>query len=209
MPAVLPGMLNPMYSRWLAVTALAYTALHHLGLLPSGLSAGPEGTRWADWLDLAVPWLVVAPAAAAMAAARPSTRSWVVFGAGVVAYTSGHGIHLAANSIGNEDPGQTAHLWDEVVGHYLWFAGVALLLAALASTMNGRPRPHPVGYMLAAAVGLTWSTNAVGGGTVVFSLVVALAATVYGWIHRRELGVVLLAGYVPAAVFLGVQLIVG
>ena len=31
--------------------------------------------------------------------------------------------------------------------------------------MAGRPRPHPVGYLLAAAVGLTWATNAVGGGT--------------------------------------------
>jgi len=144
-----------------------------------------------------------------MWAARPSGRSWVTFGAGAMAYTSGHGIHLAANSIGNRDPGQTAHLWDEVVGHYVWFAGVALLLAALTSTMSGRPRPHPAGYVLAVAVGLTWATNAVGGGTVVFSLAIALAAAAYGWIQRRELGVVLLVGYLPAAVFLGVELLPG
>ncbi len=61
-----------LYSRSLAATALAYACLHHLGLLPSGLGAGPEGTRWTDWLDLAVPWLVLAPAAA------------VVLGAGLV-----------------------------------------------------------------------------------------------------------------------------
>ena len=54
-------MLTRMYSRALAATALAYVVLHHLGLLPSGLGAGPDGTRWADWLDLAVPWLVLAP----------------------------------------------------------------------------------------------------------------------------------------------------
>lgn len=197
-----------MYSRWLAATALAYAVLHHLGLLPSGLGAGPDGTRWADWLDLAVPWLVIAPAAATMWAARPAGRSWVIFGAGVVAYTSGHGIHLAANSIGNEDPGQTAHLWDEVVGHHVWFAGVALLLAGLASTMGHRPRPRPAGYVLAVAVGLTWASNAVGGGTVIFSLAVALAATAYGWHQRRELGILLLIGYLPAVVILGVHLVV-
>jgi uncharacterized membrane protein len=202
-------MLYPVYSRWLALTAAAYAVLHHLGLLPSGLGAGPDGTQWADWLDLSVPWLVLAPAAAAMWAAQPPKHWWVIFGAGVVAYASGHGIHLAANSIGNEDPGQTAHLWDEVVGHHVWFAGVALLLAALAKTMSGRPRPGPVGYALALGVGLTWATNAVGGGTELFSLAVAVVATAHGWLHRRELGVVLLVGYLPAALFLGFELAAG
>lgn len=191
-----------MYSRALAATALAYALLHHLGLLPSGLGPGPEGTRWADWVDLAVPWLVLTPAAVTMWAARAPVWSWAVFGAGVVAYTSGHGIHLAANSIGNEHPGTTAHLWDEVVGHYVWFVGVALVLAALALTMTGRPHPHPVGHVLALAAGLTWASNAVGGGTVVLNLAVALAAAAYGWIRRRELGVVLLVGYLPAVAVL-------
>jgi len=195
-----------MYSWALAATALAYSILHHLGLLPSGLGAAPEGTRWADWLDLTVPWLVLAPAAVAMWAAQAQVRFWVVFGAGAIAYTSGHGIHLAANSIGNAEPGPTSHLWDEVVGHYVWFVGVALVLAALALTMVGRPRLHPVGYVLAVGVGLTWATNAVGGGTLFFSLVVAVAATAFGWVRRRELGVVLLAGFLPAVVGLGVGL---
>ena len=51
------------YGRWLAVTALAYAVLHHLGLLPSGLGSAPDDTQWADWLDLLVPWLVLTPAA--------------------------------------------------------------------------------------------------------------------------------------------------
>ena len=96
------------YSRALAATALAYAVLHHLGLLPSGLGSAPDGTQWADWLDLLVPWLVLAPAALTLWAAQPPTRTWVLFGAGVVAYASGHGIHLSANPIGNEDPGRTA-----------------------------------------------------------------------------------------------------
>lgn len=194
------------YPRWLALTALVYAVLHHLGLLPHGLGDGPDGTRWADWLDLAVPWLVLAPAALTIWADRPPVRTWVVFGAGVVAYTSGHGIHLAANSVGNVAPGETEHLWDEVVGHYIWFGGVALVATALAMTMSGRRRPHPIGYLLAVAVGLTWASNAVGGGTVVFSLVLALAAAAYGWARRRDLGVVLVVAGLPAVVVLAVEL---
>ena len=194
------------YSRWLATTALAYAVLHHLGLLPSGLGPAPDHTQWADWLDLLVPWLVLVPAALTLRAAQPPTRTWVVFGAGVVTYASGHGIHLAANSVGNAAPGPTAHLWDEVVGHHLWYLGVALVVVALADTMSGRPRPGWVGYLLALAVGLTWASNAVGGGTVVMSLVLAAVASSYGWMRRRELGGVLLVAGLPAVVVLAVEL---
>lgn len=195
------------YGRRLALTALAYAVVHHLGLLPDGLGQGPDGTRWADWIDLLVPWLVLVPAAATVSAARPDPRTWILLGAGAIAYASGHGIHLAANSVGNAVPGDTAHLWDEVVGHALWYAGVALVLVALARTMVGRARPHPVGYVLALAVGLTWATNALGGGTTGFSLLAALAAVAWGWTKRRELGVVLLVGFVPAVGVLAVAVV--
>ncbi len=200
-------MLPRMYSRALALTALAYAVLHHLGLIPSGLGTGPHGTRWVDWLDLAVPWLVLAPAAVAVWAAGASVRLWSFFAAGSLAYTSGHGIHLAANSIGNANPGPTAHLWDEVVGHVVWYAGAALVLAALALTMRGERRPHPLGYVLGVGVGLTWASNAVGGGTVLLSLAVGIAATGFGWRRRRELGVVLLVSFLPAVVVLGWELV--
>ena len=55
---------------------------------------------------------------------------------------------------------------------------------------------------LAVAVGLTWATNAIGGGTVVFSLVVALVAVVVGWRCRAELAGVLWVGFTPAVVVL-------
>lgn len=192
-----------MYQRWVALTALAYVVLHHLGLLPGGLGAAPRDTQWADWLDLLVPYLVLAPAAMALSVAPALRRAWVVFGLGAVTYATGHGIHLAANSVGNADPGPTAHLWDEVVGHEIWYAGVALVVAALAMTMPGRPRPGWVGYLLALAVGATWASNAVGGrGTVVAALVVATAFAVWGWRHRHDLGLTLLVGFAPAAAFL-------
>jgi hypothetical protein len=199
-------MPSHAYSRSLAATALAYVVLHHLGLMPSGLGTAPDDTQWPDWLDLAVPLLVLGPAALTLWAAQPATRTWALFGVGVVTYASGHGLHLSANSIGNADPSPTAHLWDEVVGHHVWYLGVALVIAALSDTMTGRPRPGPVGYLLAVAAGLTWASNAVGGGTVVMSLLLAVVAAAYGFSRRRELGVVLLVAAAPAVAVLVVEL---
>jgi hypothetical protein len=191
------------YGRWLAVTATAYVVLHHLGLAPHGFGTAPDHSQWADWLDLTVPFLTLAPAASALRAADASARTWLLFGVGAVTYATGHGIHLAANSIGNSQPSDTAHLWDEVVGHEIWYAGVALVAAALAVTMRAHPRPGPLGYLIAVMVGLTWASNAAGGGTLVLSLACAVAATAYGWAHRHELGVVLgIAGALSAAVLL-------
>jgi hypothetical protein len=199
-----------VYSRRLALTAVAYVVCHHLGLLPRGLGAGPGGTRWADWLDLLVPWLVLGPAAATLLAAEASRRTWTVFGIGALAYASGHGIHLAANSVGNADPGPTAHLWDEAVGHDIWYAGVAVVAAALASTMRGRPRTGTLGYALGVAVGLTWASNALGAtaGAVVLGLLGAVVAATYGWRHRTDLDVVLLAAGAAALVVLAGDLLV-
>lgn len=61
-------------------------------------------------------------------------------------YASGHGIHLAANSIGNVSPGPTARLWDEVVGHCVWYATMASPLDPFASLLSvySDPSSHEV-----------------------------------------------------------------
>jgi hypothetical protein len=105
---------------------------------------------------------------------------------GAVAYASGHGIHLAANSIGNaRGDAAPVHLWDEVVGHWLWYAGVALLVVALARAVA--VRASPVALALALLTGLTWTTNALEGTTAVGSLVVAAGLAGWGW-RRRAAG---------------------
>jgi hypothetical protein len=196
-----------VYSRWLALTAASYVVLHHLGDLPDGLGHGPDGTQWADWIDLLVPFLVLVPAAATLRAAEAPPRTWALSGIGALTYATGHGVHLAGNSLDNAHPSATAHLWDEVVGHYVWYAGVALVVVAVARTMTHRPPPGLVGLVLAALVGATWASNAVGGGTVVFSLVLALAAAAYGWRRRRDLRVTLLVAGAVSGVVLVTDLV--
>jgi hypothetical protein len=201
----------PSYGRGLALTAAAYAVLHHLGSLPAGLGPAPAGTRWVDWVDLVVPYAVLLPAAATLAAAPATARTWLLFAVGAVAYADGHGIHLAANSVANTRPGETAHLWDEVVGHLVWYGGVALVTAALAATTHRRPRPRgPAGPALALAAGVTWGTNALGGvGTAVPALVLALAAAAAGWRGRGGLPVVLVIAGAAGALTVAAGLLLG
>jgi hypothetical protein len=197
------------YRGWLALTALAYALLHHVGSLPDGLGEGPRGTRWADWLDLATPYAVLLPALLALVSARADRRVLALFALGALAYAQGHGVHLAANSVGNADPGPVAHLWDEDVGHALWYAGAAAVTAALATTTTGAARGGPLAYALALGAGTTWGTNAVGGGAAGpgLGLAVAVALVAYGLRHRHSLAAVLAVGWSPALVIIAADLL--
>lgn len=187
--------------RWLVAFALSVVVGHHVGVLLAPL--GDVGrTRWADWADLVVPYAVIACAAGALAAGAAGRRAWLVLGAAAVAYTQGHGIHLAANSIANVDPGSTAHLWDEVVGHYVWYAGLAGVVAALALALSELPRPGTAGYALALLFGLTVFTNSVEGGTPLLGVATSLAFVAWGLRRRRRAGVLLLAAYAVSAIAL-------
>ena len=176
----------------LVITAVAYSLLHHLGSLPDGLGDAGNGTRVADWLDLLVPFLVLLPALGTLLSARVGRATYVWFAVGSWLYATGHGIHLAANSIGNAAPGETAHLWDEQVGHWVWYAGVAVVAATLAGTLVPRPVPrHPLAWLLAATVGITWGTNATGGEFTWAGAALALGAFAWGVRHRGDGGVLL------------------
>ena len=189
-------------ARWLAAWAVAYNLLHHLGALPGGLGAAPGATRWVDWLDLLTPYVVVGTALAALAAARTDRRGWALAALGAVAYASGHGVHLAANSIANaRGDAAPIHLWDEVVGHWLWYAGVALLVVALARAVAVEARLPALA--LAVVTGLTWTTNALEGTTAVGSLAVAAGLAGWGWRRRGEgTGRLLLAAFATSALLL-------
>jgi hypothetical protein len=178
----------PNVNRRLAAFAVAVVVGHHTGALWDWLGA-VGSTNWADWIDLFVPYAVVGFGAAVLTAAGAGRRAWIVFGLGGLAYTQGHGIHLAANSIGRVDPGVTAHLWDEVVGHYFWYGGLTVVVAALAYALDGRPLPRsPWRDVLAVLFGFTFFTNTVEGGTAILGIVAALAFVAWGVRRRQRIG---------------------
>ena len=185
------------FGGWLVLLAIGYAVSHHVGTLFTGLGdVGDTQTRWADWIDLATPYVVTGAAAGALRAARASRLAWTVFWFAAVLYTQGHGIHLAANSVGNVAPGEPAYLWDEHVGHYLWYTGFALLVATLAATLaERRPRGGVGAHLLALLVGFTNFTNSVEGQTPILGIVVAVLFLGWGVVTRDGLGRVLLTAY--------------
>ncbi|MEO6713643.1 MAG: hypothetical protein ABIM89_09475 [Mycobacteriales bacterium] len=181
--------------KWVAAFALAVIVGHHVGTIAKPLG-GLGDADWADWIDVLVPYVVLSCAAMALRRVGAGRSTWVLFAIGAVMYTQGHGIHLAANSIANVDPGERAHLWDEVVGHYVWYAGWVVVVAALGRAMVTRETARGWSwYVVAALYGLTWMTNTVEGGTPVLGLIVAVAFTAWGALHRDRGGRQLMAAY--------------
>lgn len=180
----------------LAAFAAAVIVMHHTGVALEPLGEVGE-TRWADWIDLAAPYAVVGLAAAAMEAGRATRTAWLVLLISGLLYTQGHGIHLAANSISNVEPGDAAHLWDEVVGHYLWYAGLAGVVAALALAIGDTPAPRSRAWslVLAALFGSTVFTNSVEGGTPFLALATALVFVVWGSRRRGRTAWLLVPTY--------------
>lgn len=170
--------------RWLVVFGLAVAVGQHVGV---GLSAlgdvGHTGTRWADWVDLLVPYVVVGSAVLALAAAGTDRLGWTLFVVSAVAYTQGHGVHLAGNSVDNATGGRVAHLWDEDVSHWIWYIGLAGMVVALT---RAAPRFAVPVWAWSAVVlfGFTWFDNTVEGGVPALGIVGAVALAGYA-LRRR------------------------
>ena len=167
--------------RLLGWSAVALVATHWLRLLPLGFEA-PGATRYEDFADLVTPYVVAGPALAALALVGATRRTWVLALLGATAFTQGHGIHLSANSIrhavGSAAP---VDLWDERVGHWIWFTGLTLLVLAVAHAVAGAVPAGRAGPPLAALVGLTWAANVVEAGSVALGVALALALLGLGW----------------------------
>ena len=120
-----------------------------------------------------------------------------------MAYVQGHGIHLAANSIATRDGSDTAFLWDELVGHAVWYAGLYLVVAALVlASRDSTPRPGPLRLLLALAVGTTFATNAIGGHAVPLAVVANTVLLVMAVRRRTGTAVDLLVAAATALVVL-------
>jgi hypothetical protein len=170
-----------------------------IGPLAEPLGSTVDRTRWADWLDLTVPYVVLALAAWTLQGLVARRDNWVLLAVGGVVFTQGHGLHLAANSVGNVHPSATEHLWDEVVGHYIWYAGLALVILAVARELAPRPLPSGkawwIGILGAVGLGVTIFDNLDEGGVVLAGSFMVAAFVAYGWRFRHTSGRLLLIAY--------------
>jgi hypothetical protein len=186
---------SPRIQRRLAAFAAVVIVGHHTGTVLSPL--GEVGsTRWADWADLVVPYAVAGTAAATLAAANAGRRDWTLLAASCLLYTQGHGIHLAANSIANVQPSDAVHLWDETVGHWLWYSGFAVIVATLAHALAAVPSPRSIwSLVFALAFGLTVFTNSVEGGTAPLGLATGVVFVAWGLRSRQRAPELLVPAY--------------
>ena len=183
--SVAPPPPGPRVRRLLGLSAVALVATHWLRLLPLGFQA-PGATRYEDFVDLLTPYAVAGPALAALALAGASRRTWTAALLGAAAFTQGHGIHLSANSIRHAvGPVAPVDLWDEQVGHWIWFVGLAALTAAVVHAVAGAVPAGRAGPVLAGLVGLTWAANVVEAGMVALGGVLAVGLLVQGWRLRE------------------------
>lgn len=191
--------------------SVAYNVFHHNSLF--GTAGATSGTRIADWIDLLTPICVVLPLLWFLFVQSARKSEWLIACIGAIVYVEGHGIHLAANSIGNSgsvspEVSETVHLWDEVMGHYVWYGGLAaLLLACARAAVSNRASGKHFWVMAVAGgiSGITWATNGLEGGTAVFSWILAAVAVSTSAMRRSKgLSAFLLAGGLVALLILSV-----
>jgi hypothetical protein len=187
----------------LAVLAASVVVFMQIGTFARPLG-DLGGTRAADWLDLLTPWFVVGSAAWVLLASRASTRggapdggAWVTLAVGGLAFTEGKGLHLAANSVSNAEPtgrvAELVHLWDESVGHWLWYVGLLLIAAAVARTLLASTESLPLkttvgGVLLAALTGFSLANTWIEGRTPWLGILAAAGFTAYALLRRRRAG---------------------
>lgn len=186
-PAPSPGTGRSAVTGLLAASVVAMVLTHWLRLLPLGFAAGGQ-TRYEDFVDLLTPYVVAGPALVALARVRAGAWAWGLALAGTAAFTQGQGLHLSANSISYAfGAAPVDYLWDEQVGHHLWFVGLAGLVAVVVHATRRAPLPvGPTSLLLAALVGLTWAANVVEGGVVPVGSALAAAFCTAGWRTRTR-----------------------
>jgi hypothetical protein len=154
----------------------------------------------ADWIDLATPFAVIG-ASALLLRQRPTALVLFIVVSGVLLYVSGHGIHLAANSIDYErltgDAREVAYFWDEQWSHSQWHLGWFVLI--LGFCLAERERPASVepalGAVSALLLAATLFTSTVEGGTWWLELAATALFVPWAVVARRPLLAVFAAAF--------------
>ena len=155
---------------------------------------------WGDIVDMLTPliliplyWLLFTDADRTD---RPRVLD-IVFLTFASLWALGHGMHLAANSIGNllgqgnTPVHQLVHFLDEDMSHYLWH--IAIIGLSILILIPPRRRevgvggvPWPLIIVSAALYGFTYFAAIIEGGTVPFGLLAAILITLILLIAARS-----------------------
>jgi hypothetical protein len=134
---------------------------------------------WGDVLDLFTP-LVLLPLYWLLylldRTSKPSTIEGIVFVTMAAIWAEGHGMHLAANSIGHlfaireGDLYELTNVFDEVLSHYFWHVGILGLSTILIVRQSRNPMKNEstsvwVVAFAALIYGFTYFLIIIEGGT--------------------------------------------
>ena len=192
--------------RCAVVFAAAVAVFHHLSIL-----AGPLGIH--DAVDLVTPFAVVGAALATLLSLRAPPRALLLALVGAILYVDGHGIHLSANSIGDEPISgrarDVAHFWDEQFGHVWWHLGWFALVAAICLAEPGRGVRLSRGQTRAIVflLGATLFTNTVEGGDWWLELAGAALFCAWALAARRAILTAFAGAFAFAAALIGIWVI--
>lgn len=179
-------------------------------LLPQELGQQP-GMRLGDAVDLLTPFVLVSfyywlfRSADEWVVEPPTALMTVLFVAGAILFIEGHGMHLAANSIGHSVYGNPAnpayaitYFYDEVLSHYTWHLGMLILATVLLwrhyspakkglEIWSSSPRRRAVVAVAALLYGVSVALSAIEGQTVPLILPTSLLiALVFAAVWRRQ-----------------------
>jgi hypothetical protein len=192
---------RPSAGRALLAFSAAVFVFHQLPTL-AGDSAG-------DWIDLVTPFAVVG-AAALLLGRRTPVLALVVAVVGALLYVDGHGIHLAANSIGDEhltgDAKNVTHFWDEEWGHAEWHLGWFVLVFSACLSEGRRAVRLQRWQAVVSALLLGWAlfVSTVEGNTWWLELGATVIFIPWALLARRPLLVACAGGFGFAALLIGV-----
>ncbi len=192
---------------WLLAYAIGYAVFH---ILPAFMNIEVQHRLMiADLVDLLTPYVMISlvcilycsmtkgAALSLKKQARGTAIAILILGA--VTFIEGHGMHLSANAIGRHltsSPPSSLftldYFFDEILGHILWDAGLAIIALGIIligvnldqpSAKRSFPWPVVAGSLV---YGFTYFVNAVEGQTVIFTFPLAvLLAAVMIWLRRR------------------------
>jgi hypothetical protein len=163
----------------------------------------------ADWIDLATPFAVIGASALLFRQEAPGHALFIVV-VGALLYVSGHGIHLAANSIDYErltgDARDVAFFWDEQWSHIEWHLGwfVLILGFCLAERARAVSIDRALGAVSALLLAATLFTNTVEGGTWWLELAATTLFVPWALVARRPLLAVFAFAFGLCALAIGI-----